>query len=123
MTLGAWRVYHCSENCDVRKKEFQSGDRVVYRKTKASVSPGPRAQNVSPSEHGDQYTYTVDKFWIVQQVLEDGALRLITRRGKEHIVQPTDPNLHRASWWERLWFRKRFDAIFETEEPGSPTAT
>ena len=93
------------------KKEFQQGDWVVYRKTKSSVRPGPRAQNVSASEHGDQYTYTVDKFWIVDQILEDGSLRLITRRGKTHVVRPNDPNLHRASWWERMCFRKRFDAI------------
>jgi hypothetical protein len=101
----------------VAKKEFHQGDWVVYRKTKASVSPGPRAQNVTPAEHGDQYTYTVDKFWIVDDVLEDGSLRLITRRGKTHVVQPSDRNLHRASWWERLCFRKRFHSITETDRP------
>jgi len=98
------------------KKDFQAGDWVVYRKTKSSVSPGPRAQNVSPSKHGDQYTYTVDKFWVVDEILDDGSLRLVTRRGKSHVVQPTDANLHRASWWERFFFRKRFDAVKAEEQ-------
>ncbi len=88
------------------KKEFHRGDWVVYRMTKSSVQPGPRAQNITPSEHGDQYTYTVDKFWVVEELQADGKLRLKTRRGKCHVVQPGDPNLHRASWWQRLFLRQ-----------------
>ena len=90
---------------------FQTGDWVVYRKTKHSPLPGPRADNVVPAQHGDDYTYTVDKYWIVDQVNDDGTLLLRTRRGKEHSIRPGDPNLRKARWWERRLYRNRFESI------------
>lgn len=90
---------------------FQTGDWVVYRKTKHSPQPGPRADNVVPAEHGDDYTYTVDKYWVVEQVKEDGTLLLRTRRGKEHTIRSSDPNLRKARWWERRLYRSRFESI------------
>ncbi len=96
--------------------KFQRGDWVVYRKTKYSTQPGPRAQNVSPAPHGEKYAYTVDKYWVVADVLGDGQLVLHTRRGKEHTVSPDAPGLHRARWWERLLYRSRFTSVLENEE-------
>ena len=90
---------------------FETGDWVVYRKTKHGPHPGPRAQQVNPSRSGDQYGYLVDKFWVVREVHTDGRLVLETRRGKRHIVPVDDPSLRRASWWQRLRFRARFEAI------------
>ena len=81
---------------------------VIYKFTKATTRPGPRAQQVSPAPQGDLYSYLVDKFWIVGDVLADGNLVLRTRRGKQHIVSADDPNLRPARWWERLWYRDRF---------------
>ena len=80
--------------------EFAPGDWVIYRKSKRSPVPGPRAKQIAPSVHGDDYGYVVDKFWIVQEVLPDGRLRLRTRRGKDHQIAPDDPNLRRPRWWE-----------------------
>jgi hypothetical protein len=37
----------------VMRNGMQSGDWVIYRKTKFSTHPGPRAQNVLPAERGD----------------------------------------------------------------------
>lgn len=90
---------------------YRPGDWVVYRMTKYSTQPGPRAQNVSASRSGEKYGYTVDKFWIVSEVREDGKLVLQTRRGKQHIVAADDRDLHLANWWERLYYRGRFNAV------------
>lgn len=102
---------------------IQTGEWVIYRKTKFSTHPGPRAQNVLPAVHGDEYAYTVDKFWIVNQVRTDGSLLLKTRRGKEHVVPPGDLNLRRANWWERWRYRDRFEAIAEAPATASHHAS
>ncbi len=95
---------------------FAVGDWVIYRKTKHSPVPGPRAENVLPAEHGDDYCYTVDKFWIVTGVLPGGRLVLKTRRGKTHTVSQADPNLRKANWWERRRYRSRFE-LLKSETP------
>ena len=95
---------------------YHEGDWVIYKKSKYSTHPGPRAKNVSPAQGGDKYAYTVDKFWIVSDVLEDGQLVLRTRRGKEHTVGPDDLDLRPARWWERWIYRSRFVAV-ETRTP------
>lgn len=89
---------------------YRPGDWVVYTKQKFSTSPGKRAQDVTPAEKGDSYTYVVDKFWVVAGISDEGQLRLRTRRGKEHLVDPADPMLRRAHWWERLIYAARFRA-------------
>jgi hypothetical protein len=87
---------------------FRPGDVVVYHKWKRSDHPGPRAHYIRPAEHGESYSYAVDKFWRVVAVLPDGALVLRTRRGKQHTLAASDPNVRPAHWWERLLFRHRF---------------
>ena len=102
--------------------DYHPGDWVIYRKTKFSTHPGPRAQNVNPARCGEKYAYTVDKFWVVSQVLAGGDLLVQTRRGKAHRVSAGDPDLHRARWWERLFFRQRFVPIMQGEsEAGGPS--
>lgn len=95
----------------MRTAKFSAGDWVIYRKTKFSSHPSPRARNVAPSKSGEGYVYNVDKFWIVVEVSEDGVLYAMTRRGKLQQIVPSDPNLHRATWWERLRHRSRFAPI------------
>lgn len=94
----------------MRRIAYHPGDLVIYRRTKHSQHPGPRAQSVSPAANGDEYTYVVDKFWMVDQVGDDGSLTIRTRRGKTHTVSPDDPSLRKANWWERFWHRDRFPA-------------
>lgn len=101
----------------MRKARFQVGDRVLYRRTKFSRQPGVRARNITPMPHGDGYSYNVDKFWVVSAIQPDGRLVVVTRRGKEHVVHPDDPNLRRASWWERLKYQRRFDEVAEAALP------
>ncbi len=100
----------------MRRHKFQPGDWVIYRKSKQSPLPGPRAKDVSPTAHGEDYSYVVDKFWIVQEVLGSGErLRLRTRRGKEHELSASDPNLWPARWWERWLYRQRFEEVDQAQ--------
>ncbi len=92
----------------VMRDRFSPGDRVVYRKFKHSAAPGPRARFVDPAPRGEEYSYSVDKFWIVVEQKDEDHLLLATRRGKQHVVESSDPNLRRANWWERLFYRDRF---------------
>jgi len=91
---------------------FKTGDVVIYAKEKHSSSPGPRAKHIWPAPHGETYTYTVDKLWVVAGE-RDGQLVLKTRRGKEYLVAPDDPHLRRPSVWERMRFRGRFPEAVE----------
>ena len=92
-------------------RKYQVGDWVIYRRAKHSNRPGPRAKNVTSSPKGDGYSYTVDKFWVVDDVRSDGRLLLKTRLGKEHLVEVDDPQMHHARWWERLLYRQRFSQV------------
>ena len=93
------------------KRHFKPGDLVIYRKSKRSACPGPRARCVEPSAHGDSYSYQVDKFWVVCAPDSTDRVMLQTRRGKRHLVSTGDRNLRHAQWWERLLFRRRFPEL------------
>ena len=53
-------------------------------------------------------SYDVDKFWLVDGVLEDSKLRLVTRRGNVRVLDSNDPHLRKPRWWERLVYKTRF---------------
>ena len=93
------------------KTNFRLGDSVIYTKQKYSVRPGPHAKRIYPTPFGDYYFYQVDKFWTVISVRTDRQIVVRTRRGKEHTLNAADPALRRATWWERLLFRRRFPAL------------
>jgi len=96
-----------------RAATLQAGDRIVYLKQKVSTHPGPRARDIHPSEHGDTYSYLVNKFWVVEDVLRDGRIVVRTRTRKQHYLKPDDPNLRKASLIEQLRFRARFPELLE----------
>jgi hypothetical protein len=97
----------------IPSSQFNVGDCVVYRKTKHSTHPGPRARSINPNPNGDEYTYLVDKYWVIEDILESGEMILRTRRGKQHTVSVDDSNLRKASIWERFWHRDRFETMLE----------
>ncbi len=102
-------------------RRFQPGDLVIYTKAKFSTCLGPRAKEISPAEHGDSYSYLVDKFWVVAAPASDGGTLLLrTRRGKTKVVEAADPNLHRATLWQRLIYRDRFPRIDDSANLGEP---
>ncbi|NNE01216.1 MAG: hypothetical protein HKN47_28205 [Pirellulaceae bacterium] len=92
------------------KSRLKRNDWVIYRKQKTSTSPGPRASDVHPAGKGDTYHYMVNKFWVVEEVMENDV-KLCTRRGKRNVVPIADPALRPASWWERFVFRSRFTDV------------
>lgn len=88
-------------------RDFRPLDWVVCTRQKHSMSPGKRAKLISPSPHGEMYSYQVDKYWIVRQV-QDGMLVLETRRGKQHILPVNESRVRKARLWEKLFFASRF---------------
>ncbi|MCA9139953.1 MAG: hypothetical protein KDB00_24440 [Planctomycetales bacterium] len=99
-----------SEEC-VMQANWKSGDWAVYRKSKSGATPGRRAAQVVASTKGETYRYVVDKFWVVDEVLSDGKLRLVTAKGKVHTISADDPNLRRPGLLQRFLWRERFATV------------
>lgn len=95
----------------LKKRRFQVADRIIYRKTKCSEHPGSRARLIAPTVNGDEYSYCVDKFWVVASVFPDGTLLAKTRTGKLHCLNPDDPNLRHATLLESLLDGARFPTL------------
>lgn len=95
---------------------FHIGDPVVFRMTKVSTEPGPRAHDVHPSPSGETYAYLVDKYWTVAEICDDGSALLVTRRGKQHRIALDDIRLRPARWWEKLFYRNRFPRLDQVRE-------
>ena len=87
---------------------IEVGSQVVYRKTKHSRKPGPRAAAISPSRYGDSYSYFVDKYWVVVACNPPNEIVVQTRRGKQITLNADDPNLRPAGLLDRLFRRHRF---------------
>jgi hypothetical protein len=64
------------------QQKFSPGDPVIYRRSKCTPHPGPRAVHVTPAPRGEDYAYEVDKFWVVVEMRSNRTLVLRTRRGK-----------------------------------------
>lgn len=58
--------------------------------------------DIQPEGKGEEYTYLVNKYWLVQEVSEDHLIAR-TRRGKRIEVRLDDPYLKPASLWDRLF--------------------
>lgn len=96
--------------------KFRKGDWIVFRKTKFSEHPTPRAIEVTPAKQGDGYSYVVEKYWVVVDTLENGNLVVCTRRGKRHEICPDDFQVRKATLWDRLLRRSRFRETSEVAE-------
>lgn len=112
------------------QNQWRPGDWAVYRKSKVSTSPGPRAANVVAAKKGDSYNYFVDKFWVVEEILPDDEIRVRTARNKSHVIRLDDPCLRRPSLLQRIAWRNRFRLAEQrlksatdkpTEDPRSQT--
>ena len=93
---------------------FDHGDYVIYRRLRHANRPSRRAKDIRPAVLGEYYSFEVEKYWIVDDVLPDGRLLLRTRRGKIHEVSSDDPQLRLASAWERWFLTSRFPAREQT---------
>ena len=92
-------------------KTYKPGDRVIYRKPKRSSNPTPRAKDLHPAEHGEAYSYAVDKYWAVTRNLDKDRIEVMTRTGKLHEIQTDDPRLKKASILESLFYSNRFPHV------------
>jgi hypothetical protein len=90
------------------------GSHVIYRKTKFSRRPGPRAAAISPSKHGDSYGYVVEKYWVVVECNPPDQIVVETRRGKRLTLSANDANLRPARFLERLLYGRRFPTLSQT---------
>ena len=104
----------------MKQSTWSVGDLAVYKKSKFSTAPGPRAKNVSPAAGGATYSYTVDKYWIVKTVLPNGDLVVQTPRGKEHTLAADDFSLRKPYLWERWFLRSRFRKLSESLKSSEP---
>ncbi len=98
------------------KRTYNPGDLVVYQVTKHSNHPGVRAQSITPATKGDQYSYTVKKFWRIIEQTPDGNVVAQTRRGKQHEISLDDPCLRPVTWWERIVYRTRLTNLHDDEQ-------
>lgn len=104
-------MFHsCTFFEEVSKMKFSKNDWVVYTRMKHSLSPGPRAKNISPSLHGEMYSYEVDKYWIVKEVLEKDIL-IETRCGKQKVISLSDERLRKPTVFESIFLRKKFPKV------------
>ena len=91
---------------------YAPGDHVVYLKQKASVHPGPRAEEVHPAPHGDLYHYVVRKPWTVVRVVNDHLIEVVTNGGKHHYIRTDDAHLRKPGVLESLLLRYRWRKDF-----------
>lgn len=89
---------------------FKLHDRVIYTTDKYTSCPGPRAKNVVAAANGESYVYQVDKYWVVTEILANGDVVLMTRRGKKHVVTAGDRRLRKANLLERFLKARQFPA-------------
>ncbi|WP_240928297.1 hypothetical protein [Thalassoroseus pseudoceratinae] len=64
-----------------------------------------------PSPSGEDYSYLVDKFWTVMDVIGDSEIVCVTPGGKRHQISVDHPNLRRANWVERWLYTNRFPEV------------
>ena len=98
------------------RNRYRIGDKVVYVRQKCSSCPGQRATNIMAAPRGETYEYQVEKYWLVSEVLSDGKLVLQTRRGKSHLIDKLDPNLRRATLFERVFRAGSFPVLLQPDK-------
>jgi hypothetical protein len=87
---------------------IRPGDFVVFSKSKNSSHPSPRAKSIYPTQHGEFYSYIIDKFWKVVEVVDDEIIEVETRRGKRHRLDKNTPLVRKAGLFHQLIYRDRF---------------
>ena len=87
---------------------MRPGDKAVYWEQQTSEHPPRGARDVSPSKHGETYTYMVKRYLVVEAVIKDGAVLCHEEFGGMTVRHLDDPHLCKATWWERLVNGHRF---------------
>ena len=88
--------------------KLKVGDFIIFRKWKSSTSPSPQAKNTYPSQSGEMYSYGIDKYWKVVEVVDDQTIEIETRRGKRHRIEKNPSIMRKASFLDKLLHKDRF---------------
>ena len=86
--------------------KYKVGDFIVFKKWKASTNPSPRAKDTFPSPHGDYYTYRIDKYWKVVDIIDADTIEVETRRGKRHRISVKTENVRKMNFLDK-WLMRR----------------
>ncbi len=89
-------------------RRFSTGEPVVYEEVQQPTNAQTRqnAQITDSDNSGVVYHYMR-----VMESREKGTLVLLTQSGQLHVTHNNNPNLRRASWWERLCYPSRFPRL------------
>lgn len=90
------------------RKRLRAGAPIVYRVQETSTCPSPDAVSVYPSERGESYDYLANRYWRVEEVIEDDWIVALTPLMEHQYLRRNDPNLRKASLLERLRYAGRF---------------
>ncbi|MEE9233773.1 MAG: hypothetical protein V3U07_09955 [Nitrospirales bacterium] len=88
--------------------KLKVGDFIIFRKWKSSTSPSPQAKNTYPSQSGEMYSYGIDKYWTVVEVVDDQTIEIETRRGKRHRIEKNPSIMRKAGFLDKLLHKDRF---------------
>ncbi|MGI8889899.1 MAG: hypothetical protein ACR2G0_03835 [Chthoniobacterales bacterium] len=94
----------------LKGRRLHAGEPIVYRVVETSTIPAPEAHDIRPAERGDLYYYLINKYWRVEEVLQDGWIVALTPHQEHQYLRRDDPNLRRANLVERLRYATRFPA-------------
>lgn len=87
--------------------KLQKGQLVIYRKKKHTTHPSGKAKNIQPTQRGEYYDYTVDKYWVVFEVTRN-CIYCKTKNDKIVMVESGDPSLIKANLFYRIFKRYLF---------------
>ncbi|MGH8092486.1 MAG: hypothetical protein ACREIF_03305 [Chthoniobacterales bacterium] len=90
------------------QRKFEVGAPIVYRVTETSTCPSQDAYDVRPSKYGESYYYLTNKYWLVEEVRQDGWIVARSPLMEQHYLRRDDPNLRKANLLERLRHAGRF---------------
>lgn len=86
--------------------KYKIGDFIVFQKWKTSTNPSLHAKDTYPSQHGELYTYRIDKYWKVVEIIDANTIEVETRRGKRHQLSLKTTNFRKMNWIDR-WLMRR----------------
>ena len=106
---------------DVMRRHYEINTLVVLLTQRYSPTPSPHAKGLYATPCGDDYSYYLEVYARVVAVLPEGKILVGTKTGEQYTLRNDEPSLRRASWWERLLFKKQFPP--RTDTAGKTPAT
>ncbi|HET7511585.1 MAG TPA: hypothetical protein VFJ88_02390 [Chthoniobacterales bacterium] len=88
-------------------RKFRAGAPIIYRAI-ATSAPGREAHQVQVASKGEFYYYVTHKYWRVEEVRPDGIIVARSSLMEQYFLRANDPNLRKASLFERLRYATRF---------------